>query len=52
LPTPSIRRPTPPPGLDPRGEDVPNYNPKMFLQTCFILSVYVFLRGGASVPNY
>ncbi|MED6255391.1 hypothetical protein ATANTOWER_009037 [Ataeniobius toweri] len=45
LPTPSILRPTPPPGSDPGGEDVPNLNPKMFIQTHFILSVYVFLRG-------
>ncbi|MED6260800.1 hypothetical protein ATANTOWER_029023 [Ataeniobius toweri] len=43
LPTPSIPRPTPPPGSDPRGEDVPNH--KMFIQTHFILSVHVFLRG-------
>ncbi|MEQ2303840.1 hypothetical protein AMECASPLE_020930, partial [Ameca splendens] len=44
LPTPSIPRPTPPPGSDPGGEDVPNHNPKMFIQTYFTLSVYVSLR--------
>ncbi|MED6266388.1 hypothetical protein CHARACLAT_001685 [Characodon lateralis] len=27
------------------GEDVPNQNPKMFIQTYFILSVYISLRG-------
>ncbi|MEQ2291221.1 hypothetical protein AMECASPLE_011238 [Ameca splendens] len=41
----SSAEPTPPPGSDPRGEDVPNHNHKMFIQTYFILSVYVFLRG-------
>ncbi|MEQ2237050.1 hypothetical protein ILYODFUR_019082 [Ilyodon furcidens] len=46
LPIPSnIPRPMPPPGLDPRGEDVPNHNHKMLIQTHFILSIHVFLRG-------
>ncbi|KAK5622035.1 hypothetical protein CRENBAI_011834 [Crenichthys baileyi] len=42
LATPSIPRPAPAPGSDPGGEDVPNHNPKMFIQTHFILSIYVF----------